>query len=81
MMSEDRNSTDARGVCHRCGWAGPVSKVGWRQRRRLKVGRAFGQLCAECLEELTLARNPTPDQAAKPTVKSKLKSVSDRDVA
>ncbi len=36
------------GVCHRCGWSGPVSKVRRADRRRTGTGRAFGRLCEEC---------------------------------
>ncbi len=40
------------GVCHRCGWAGPVSKVARADRRQMKTGKEFGRLCAECVEYL-----------------------------
>ncbi len=40
------------GVCHRCGWTGPVSRVGRGQRRCMGTGRAFGRLCDDCIESL-----------------------------
>jgi len=40
------------GVCHRCGWAGSVSKIGRADRRRMKTGRAFGRLCDDCVDDL-----------------------------
>ena len=40
------------GVCHRCGWAGSVSKVTRADRRRMGTGGAFGRLCGDCVAAL-----------------------------
>jgi len=48
------------GVCHRCGWRGLVSRVGWADGRRMKTGRAFGRLCDECYAFL-LGTRPSGD--------------------
>lgn len=40
------------GVCHRCGWSGPVSKVRRRDRKLFNIGRTYGRLCSECVEAL-----------------------------
>ena len=40
--------THRPGVCHRCGWRGPVTKVTRADRRQMQTGRAFGRICAEC---------------------------------
>lgn len=44
------------GVCHRCGWARPVSTVGRADRRRMGTGRAFGRLCDDCIDYLLCQR-------------------------
>ena len=41
------------GVCHRCGWAGQVSRVSRADRRQMKTGKEFGRLCPDCVEYLT----------------------------
>ena len=40
------------GVCHRCGWSGPVTRIGRADRRRMRTGRAFGRLCSDCVDDL-----------------------------
>ncbi len=40
------------GVCHRCGWAGPVSRVARADRRQMKTGKEFGRLCSDCVAYL-----------------------------
>jgi hypothetical protein len=52
------------GVCHRCGWRRPVSKVMRADRRRMKTGRAFGRLCDECAG--VLLGTPAASRPAKP---------------
>jgi hypothetical protein len=37
------------GVCHRCGWRGPVGKISRRSRHRLKPVVNFGRLCDDCV--------------------------------
>jgi len=44
--------TSRPGTCHRCGWRREVSRVTRKVRRRLGVGRAYGRLCDECLNDL-----------------------------
>ncbi len=65
------------GVCHRCGWKGPVAKVGRRQRKQLNTGRIFGRICDDCVNEL-LNQNASPAGQKKP---ARLKSVRNRKVA
>jgi hypothetical protein len=40
------------GVCHRCGWNGPVCSIPLRGLRHLKTAVAFGRICEECAEDL-----------------------------
>ena len=40
------------GVCHLCGWTGPVTRINWRQRKYLKVRRLTRNICSECMELL-----------------------------
>lgn len=40
------------GVCHRCGWAGPVSRLGRADRRPMTTGKEFGRLCPDCVDYL-----------------------------
>jgi hypothetical protein len=47
-----RNRKQRHGVCHRCGWAGPVSNVGRADRKCMRTGRAFGRLCDDCVHDL-----------------------------
>jgi hypothetical protein len=37
------------GVCHRCGWRGPVGKIGRRYRHQLKPVVNFRRLCEDCV--------------------------------
>ena len=70
---------ERHGACHRCGWKGPVSKVGRHDRKRLHVDRSYGRLCADCASELLRHQSARPaHQAAQ---KTKLKLHRDRDVA
>ena len=46
------NGKQRYGVCHCCGWAGPVSKIGRSDRKRMRTGRAFGRLCNDCVHDL-----------------------------
>jgi len=70
--SEGRNGGRPHrpGVCHRCGWSGSVSKVMRADRRRMKMGRAFGRLCDECTD--VLLGRPSADTAVSQPRKSKL---------
>jgi len=72
-----RRRTYRPGVCHRCGWSGPVSRVTRADRRRLKTGRAFGRVCDECID--TLLGREQADAAASQLQKPRL--VHRRDVA
>jgi hypothetical protein len=40
-----------RGVCHRCGWKGSVTKLARRERARLDA-KEFGRLCSDCVDDL-----------------------------
>ena len=65
------------GVCHRCGWRGPVTKVTRADRRQMQIGRAFGRICAECRVSLLGG-----DEAAAANVQPrKPKLIHRRDVA
>ena len=67
------------GVCHRCGWRGPVSKVGRNDRKHLHIDRSYGRLCADCASDLLRHQSGQPaHQAAR---KTRLKLHRDRDVA
>ncbi len=44
------------GVCHRCGWRGPVTTVSARNRDDLGTGRVYGRLCEECMTTLVALR-------------------------
>jgi len=65
------------GVCHRCGWRGPVAKVGRADRKRLHTGRTFGRLCDDCVNDLLHQQDGSVNQR-KP---ARLRSVRHRDVA
>ncbi len=65
------------GVCHRCGWKGPVAKVGRRQRRRLNTGRTYGRLCDNCVNDI-LHKGTSPADEKKT---ARLKSIRSRKVA
>lgn len=47
------------GVCHRCGWSGPVCPVPLKGLRHLKSALAFGRICDECAEDLFLSPCPS----------------------
>ena len=55
-----------RGVCHRCGWDGPVCQIPLTDLRHLKSAVAFGRVCDECASELFSPRC-SPRVAAGPT--------------
>jgi len=79
-MSEREDTGRRRpGVCHRCGWTGPVSKVRRVDRKSLKTGRTFGRLCDECIDDL-LRHQATGDDTQTPR-KIRLKGMRHRDVA
>jgi hypothetical protein len=65
------------GTCHRCGWKGPVAKVGRQDRKRLLTGRALGRLCDACINDL-LRRQAAP---AGQTKFGRLKASRNRHVA
>ena len=67
------------GVCHRCGWTGPVSKVGRVDRKRLKAGKSFGRLCDECIDDLL--RQQSAGEGTQAHRKARLKVLRHRDVA
>jgi hypothetical protein len=48
------------GVCHRCGWSGPVCPIPLKGLRYLKSAVAFGRICDECAEDLF--SNPCPSR-------------------
>ncbi len=68
-----------QGVCHRCGWSGPVAKVGRGDRKRLKIGRSYGRLCSECTDDLIRSQSTSP--RAQGAGRAKSKAVRDRNVA
>ena len=80
FMKEHEGSGRTRkqrpGVCHRCGWTQPVSKIGRVERKRLGTGRSFSRLCDECIDEL-LRLADSKDAPRK----TKLKVLRNRDVA
>lgn len=41
-----------KGLCHRCGWRGYVTKVRRHDRKLLGIDRAYGRLCQECVGAL-----------------------------
>ena len=57
----DRVRKRRPGVCHRCGWAVPVSKIRRAERARLHTGRAYGRLCDDCLNYLLERRSVGPE--------------------
>ncbi len=65
------------GVCHRCGWKGPVVRVSRRLRRELHTGHTYGRLCDDCVAELVAEPTAAADQK-KP---ARLRSVRNRKVA
>jgi hypothetical protein len=65
------------GVCHRCGWTQPVSKVGRADRQRLVT--SFRRLCDECFDDL--CRNHVGNQGSKASRQAKLRVLRHRDVA
>ena len=67
------------GVCHRCGWTGPVAKVRRRDRRVLQTGSEFGRLCHECTDDLLHIRKAS--EPLRVTGQSQLKSGRHRRVA
>jgi hypothetical protein len=67
------------GVCHRCGWAGEVSKVTRQLRKRLQIGRSFGRLCDDCLKDLH--HLPSTGAGTHTGQGRKLKANRQRDVA
>ncbi len=80
MSPEDGSShlyKQRYGVCHCCGWKGPVSKVGRHDRKRLNIDRAYGRLCSDCAADLLLHRSGASTAGGDRT----LKAVNDRDVA
>lgn len=40
------------GICHRCGWRGPVARVRRSIRTHLNMGRKYGRLCSDCIDHL-----------------------------
>jgi len=67
------------GVCHRCGWAGAVSRPSRRQRQQLRIGRSFGRLCDDCLKDLV--RHPSSAVAPQAGQGRKRETVRQRHVA
>jgi len=65
------------GVCHRCGWTRPVSKVGRGERKRLRT--SFSRLCDECIDDLR--RQQSAGKGAETPRKTKLRVLRHRDVA
>jgi hypothetical protein len=44
----DRTARRRHGVCHRCGWSGPATKVQAATRIFQRSLRGYGRLCVEC---------------------------------
>lgn len=76
-----RNGANKRryGVCHRCGWAGEVSRVTRQLRKRLQIGRSFGRLCDDCFKDLH--HPPSTGAGTHAGQRRKLKANRQRDVA
>lgn len=72
-----RSRKQRPGVCHRCGWARPVSKVGRVDRKRLRT--SFARLCDECIDELL--QQQSASAGTKSTRKARLRVLRHRDVA
>ena len=83
FMKEHEDSGRTRkqrpGVCHRCGWTQPVSKIGRMDSKRLGTGRTFRRLCDECFDDL-LRQQSTAEGKNAPR-RAKLKVLRHRDVA
>ena len=83
VMNEHEDSGRTRkqrsGVCHRCGWTRPVSKVGQVDRKRLGTGRSFSRLCDECIDDLLHQQSAAKGKNAPR--KTKLRVLRHRDVA
>jgi hypothetical protein len=47
-LGNDRNESPRYGVCHRCGWKGPVTKIHVTTRIVQPSVRGYGRLCADC---------------------------------
>ena len=47
-LGNDRNESPRYGVCHRCGWKGPVTKIHVTTRIVQPPLRGYGRLCADC---------------------------------
>ncbi|MGP0111087.1 MAG: hypothetical protein ACLPR9_19900 [Acidimicrobiales bacterium] len=67
------------GVCHRCGWRGPVVKIGRRDRALLRTSEAYGRLCEGCIDDLLRGHVPLHGAVAPETVERK--ATGDFDVA
>jgi hypothetical protein len=67
------------GVCHRCGWTRPVSKVGRVGRKRLRTGRSLRRLCDECIYDLL--RQQSVGEGTPDPRKTILKVLRHRNVA
>jgi len=80
-MNEHEDSERTRkqrpGVCHRCGWTRPVSKVGRADRKSLST--SFRRLCDECIDDLR--RQRSAGKSTDAPRKTKLRVLRHRDVA
>lgn len=65
------------GVCHRCGWSGPVQRVTRSIRSELHIGHQYGRLCADCMHDLAVGRS-APDH---PVTRHKVSALKSRNVA
>ncbi len=65
MMAKAQDAEDFKlqkhssGVCHRCGWRGPVVKVGRRDRTLLHTSKGCRRLCDDCVDDLSRNRRST----------------------
>jgi len=55
------------GVCHRCGWRGPVVKVGRRDRVLLHTSEGYRRLCDDCTDALLSHHGSTSGTALRST--------------
>jgi hypothetical protein len=75
----DKFEAQRHGTCHRCGWAGPVARVGRSQRRTLAVGLQYGRLCGDCVTDLLHGQTHSVHPGA--AIPAWLQAVRDRHVA
>lgn len=76
--SEGGQFRSRRGVCHRCGWKGSVTKLARRERARLGT-KEFGRLCSDCVGDLVRIAS-APVKAPMGQIRA-IRPIGHRDVA